>query len=171
MLKSQSQGSLHKKTGTGTKKALTAWEAPPWRGPDPHPDDIKRKSFSGGHVGGCRRCHMSTLSSDHSDQHDHLYSSKKGTTSKSTKPRIRSVAGNSVPESEPGRSKLNSQTGRPDWAVQASISPLKASRPPPGSEIKPSAQTLGNARGARDLPAEGLFKIQPWRRPPEYDSD
>ncbi|XP_022787785.1 F-box only protein 16-like [Stylophora pistillata] len=171
MLKSQSQGSLYKKTGTGTKKALTAWEAPPWRGPDPHPDDIKRKSFSSGHVGGCRRCHMSTLSSDHSDQHDHLYSSKKGTTSKTTKPRIRSVAGNSVPESEPGGSKLNSQTGRPDWAVQASISPLKASRPPPGSEIKPSAQTLGNARGARDLPAEGLFKIQPWRRPPEYDSD
>ena len=57
-------------------------------------------------------------------------------------------------ESEPGGSKINSRTGRPDWAVQASFTPLKASRPPAGSDIKPSAQTLGNARGARDLPGK-----------------
>ena len=29
-------------------------DVPPWRGPDPRPNDIKRKLTSEGHVGGCR---------------------------------------------------------------------------------------------------------------------
>jgi len=105
---------------------------------------------------------------DHSDYHEQT--PKKGTTTKSAKPRIRPATANFAPESEAAGTKFNNRTGRPDWAVQSSITPVRAGRPPP-PELKPSAQTLGNARGARDPPAEELFQSQPWRRPPDYDSD
>lgn len=58
---------------------------------------------------------------------------------------------NFAPESEAAGTKFNTRTGRPDWAVQSSITPVKAIRPPP-PELKPSAQTLGNTRGTRDPP-------------------
>ena len=58
---------------------------------------------------------------------------------------------NFAPESEAAGTKFNNRTGRPDWAVQTSVTPVRAGRPPP-PELKPSAQTLGNARGARDPP-------------------
>ncbi|XP_067046930.1 F-box only protein 16-like [Acropora muricata] len=158
---SQSQGSLFKKTN----KKPTAHEIPPWRGPDPHPTDIKRKLSSEAPGGGCRRCHMSSHS-ENNDKHEHSH--KKGTTAKSTKPRIRPANINLAPESEQSGSKFNTRTGRPDWAVQSSISPVRVTRPPP-PEIKPSAQSMGNSRGARDPPVEDLFKSQPWRRPVDYD--
>lgn len=58
---------------------------------------------------------------------------------------------NFAPESEVAGTKFNTRTGRPDWAIQSSITPVKANRPPP-PELKPSAQSLGNARGIRDPP-------------------
>lgn len=161
MSRSQSQGSLFKKTN----KKPTAHETPPWRGPDPHPTDIKRKLSSEAPGGGCRRCHMSTHSENNNK---HEQAPKKGTTAKSTKPRIRPANINLAPESEQSGSKFNTRTGRPDWAVQSSISPVWVTRPPP-PELKPSAQSMGNSRGTRDPPVEDLFKSQPWRRPVEYD--
>ena len=58
---------------------------------------------------------------------------------------------NFAPEIEAAGTKFNSRSGRPDWAVQAAITPVRANRPPP-PELKPSAQSLGNARGVRDRP-------------------
>ena len=58
---------------------------------------------------------------------------------------------NFAPETEAAGTKFNSRSGRPDWAVQAAITPVRANRPPP-PEMKPSAQSLGNARGVRDRP-------------------
>lgn len=162
--RSQSHGSLFKKTN---KKPAASHDVPPWRGPDPRPNDIKRRLTTEGHVGGCRRCHMSSHT-EHSDQHEQT--PKKGTTAKSTKPRIRPATANFAPETEAAGTKFNSRSGRPDWAVQAAITPVRANRPPP-PELKPSAQSLGNARGVRDLPGAELFRSQPWTRPPDYDSD
>ncbi|KAL9961492.1 hypothetical protein ACROYT_G030441 [Oculina patagonica] len=163
--RSQSKGSLFRKSN----KKSSDYEAPPWRGPDPNPSDTKRKFSTDGHVGGCRRCHMST-NVDITDQHDHQQMHKKGAAVKSSKPRIRSATASFAPESEAAGTKFDTRTGRPDWAVQSSITPVKASRPP-APEIKPSSVMLGNARDARDPPAEELFQVQPWRRPSEYDSD
>lgn len=58
---------------------------------------------------------------------------------------------NFAPESETAGTKFDTRTGRPDWAVQSSITPVKAGRPPP-PELKPSAAMLGNARDARKPP-------------------
>ena len=46
----QSRPQLFKKTN----KKSSDQDVPPWRGPDPHPSDIKRRVSSDGHVGGCR---------------------------------------------------------------------------------------------------------------------
>ena len=36
------------------KKPAASHDVPPWRGPDPRPNDIKRRLTTEGHVGGCR---------------------------------------------------------------------------------------------------------------------
>ena len=43
--------------------------------------------------------------------------------------------------------------------MQSSITPVKASRPPP-PEIKPSAAMLGNARDARKPPGIKSYKLK-----------
>ncbi|XP_031561508.1 F-box only protein 16-like isoform X2 [Actinia tenebrosa] len=156
---------------SSTKKAMkkgSSTDLPPWKGTDNKPNEIIRKASREGPLIGCRRCHMSTHTND--DEHSHPENIKKTSTMPKTKPRIRPALASFAPEAESTSTKLDSRTGRPDWAVQSTISPVTAKRPPP-PVVRPSAEALGKRREARHPPSQDLFPTQPWARPPDYDSD